>query len=237
MPVGDRSRSSLANHLLSALPRREHNRLAAALEPVALDIKQVLYEPGEPIEHIYFPERAVIAICSRMKDGRVVEAGMVGNEGAMGIQALFGVAAASHQFDTVIAGNARRIKARVLKAELKRGGMLEDLLLRYTQAHLIQATQIGACNCLHTAIERVCRWLLMVHDRAMSDELSLTHEAISRVLRVRRTGVTEVVGILQKKKLIRSQYGQILILNRQGLERAACECYQIIKSESNLLLK
>jgi CRP-like cAMP-binding protein len=219
------------------LPRREHNRLTAALEPVALDINQVLYEPGEPIDHIYFPDRAVIAICSRMKDGRVVEAGMVRTEGAVGIHALFGVAATPYQFDNVIAGNAWRIKPRVLKAELKRGGVLEDLLLRYTQARLIQATQIGACNCLHTAIERVCRWLLMVHDRAMSDELSLTHQAISRVLRVRRTGVTEVVGILQKKKLIRSQYGQITLLDRKGLEQAACECYQIIKGEFNLLLK
>jgi CRP-like cAMP-binding protein len=237
MAIDDRSRLLPANHLLTALPRRKYNRLAIALEPVSLNLKQVLYEPGAPMRYIYFPGHAVIAIVSCMKDGRVVEAGMVGYEGAVGIHALFGVSAAPHQYDTVIAGNAHRIKATVLKAELKRTGIFQDLLLRYTQARLIQTSQLVACNCLHNSFERVCRWLLMVHDRAGSDELSLTHEAISRVLRVRRTGVTEVAGLLQKKKLIRYQYGQITILDREGLERAACECYQIIKNEFNYLLK
>ncbi|PYV36232.1 MAG: Crp/Fnr family transcriptional regulator, partial [Acidobacteria bacterium] len=158
-------------------------------------------------------------------DGRTVKAGIVGSEGVVGIRALFGGSSTPYQYITLIRGNAHRIKARVLKAEFQRGGTLQDLLLRYTHVRLIQFAQISACNCLHNTLERLCRWLLMVHDRAMSDELSLTQEAISGVLRVRRTGISEVVGKLQKKKLIDFHYGQITILDRRGLEKASCECY------------
>jgi CRP-like cAMP-binding protein len=233
MSISDRP----TNHLLKALSRRDYNRIAPSLEPVFLDGKQIVYEPKEPIKQIYFPDNTVISILSVMKDGRAVEAGMVGHEGVVGIHALFGISSAPYQYLTVIRGNAHRIKASLLKAELKRGGALQDLLLRYTQARMIQFSQTGVCNCLHTIIERVCRWLLMVHDRGMSDELLLTHEAISQVMRVRRTGITEVAGILQKKRLISYQYGQITILDREGLEKTACECYQIIKDEFTHLLK
>ena len=138
---------------------------------------------------------------------------------------------------TLIRGTAHRIQAEVLKAEFHRGSVLQDLLLRYTQARLIQFAQISACNYLHPILKRICRWLLMVHDRAMSDELSLTQEAISRVLRVRRTGITEAVGTLQKEKLISYHYGRITILDRGGLERTACECYKTISDEFNHLPK
>ena len=141
---------------------------------VCLEARQVLYEPKEPIKYVYFPEKAVISIASLMKDGLTVEAGMVGHEGVVGIHTLFGVPSAPYQYLTLIRGNAYRMKAKVFKAEFKGDGALHDLLLRYMQTRLIQFSRIGACNCIHPAIERVCRWLLMAYERAMSDELSLT---------------------------------------------------------------
>ena len=228
MSISNQPRFSLTNRLLSDLPPRQYKRLAPYLERVSLDSRQVLHQPNEPIKQVYFPDNAVIPIVSRLKDGRTVKAGIVGSEGVVGIRALFGGSSAPYQYITLIRGNAHRIKARVLKAEFQRGGTLQDLLLRYTHVRLIQFAQISACNCLHNTLERLCRWLLMVHDRAMSDELSLTQEAISGVLRVRRTGISEVVGKLQKKKLIDFHYGQITILDRRGLEKASCECYGIL---------
>ena len=228
MSISNQPRFSLTNLLLTALPPRQYERLAPYLERVSLDSRQVLYQPNEPIKQVYSPDNAVIPIVSPMKDGRTVEAGIVGNEGVVGIHALFGASSTPHRYITLIRGNAHRIKVRVLKGEFQRGGTLQDLLLRYTHARLMQFAQISACNCLHTTLERVCRWLLMVHDWVMSDELSLTQEAISGVLRVRRTGISEVVGKLQKKKLIDFHYGQITILDRRGLEKASCECYGII---------
>lgn len=213
MSGGNQSRSSPTNHLLTALPSREYNRLAPDLERVSLDAKRVLYQPNEPIKQVYFPDSVVIPIVSRMKDGRTVEAGIVGNEGVVGIHALLG-ASSPYQYIALIRGNAHRVKAEVLQAEFKRGGALQDLLLRYTQARLVQFVQISACNYLHPIIKRICRWLLMVHDRGMSDEISLTQKDISRVLCVRRTGITEAVGILQEKKLIYYHYGRIAILDR-----------------------
>jgi len=228
MSISNQPRFSLTNRLLSDLPPRQYKRLAPYLERVSLDSRQVLHQPNEPIKQVYFPDNAVIPIVSRLKDGRTVKAGIVGSEGVVGIRALFGGSSTPYQYITLIRGNAHRIKARVLKAEFQRGGTLQDLLLRYTHVRLIQFAQISACNCLHNTLERLCRWLLMVHDRAMSDELSLTQEAISGVLRVRRTGISEVVGKLQKKKLIDFHYGQITILDRRGLEKASCECYGIL---------
>jgi CRP-like cAMP-binding protein len=237
MASPNQSHSSPTNHLLAALPPRDYNRLVPSLELVSLEAKQVLYQPNESINQIYFPENAVIPLVSRLKDERTVEAGMVGNEGVVGLHALVGAASIPYQYMTLISGTAHRIQAEVLKAEFKRGGTLQDLLLRYTQARLIQFAQISACNYLHPILKRICRWLLMVHDRALSAELSLTQEAISRVLRVRRTGITEVVGILQKEKLISSRYGRITILDRRGLERTACECHETISDGLNHLLK
>jgi CRP-like cAMP-binding protein len=237
MSISSNQSRLLINHLLTALPPREYNRLAPHLELVSLDLKQVLYEPNKPIKQVYFPDNAVIPIVSRIEDGRTVEVGMVGNEGVVGIHALLGASSPFYHYITLTRGNAHRVKAEVLQAEFKRGGALQDLLLRYTHARLAQFAHISACNYLHPTIKRVCRWLLMVDDRGMSDEISLTQKDISRVLCVRRTGITEAVGILQKKKLIYYHYGRITILDREGLERAACECYEIIKDGVKHLLK
>ena len=233
MPIRNQSRLSLTNRLLTALPPREYKRLAPHLEPVSLEAKQVLYQPHGPIKHVYFPDTAVIPIVSRIKDGRTVEVGMVGNEGVVGIRALLGASSIRYQYITLTSGTAHRMKAEVLKEEFRHGGELQDLLLRYTHTRLIQFSQINACNYFHPVTKRVCRWLLMVHDRAISEELSLTQETISRVLGIRRTGVTEAVGALHKRKLIDYHYGRITILDRKGLQRLACECYGTISDGFN----
>jgi len=235
MAVRTQTRVSPTNLLLTALPPREYKRLAPHLELVSFAAKHALYPPSKAITHVYFPENAVIPIVLCLKDGRTTEVGMVGNEGFVGIHALFGDSVIPYHCFTLIGGNAYRIPADRLLVEFKRGGMLQDILLGYTQARLSQFAQISACNCLHPLDKRVCRWLLMVHDRSMLDELSLTQEDIARVLGVRRTGVTEAVGSLQQKKLISYRYGRITIRNRKRLERATCECYGIINSGFNHL--
>jgi CRP-like cAMP-binding protein len=219
---------SLTNLLLAALPPGEYRRLAPQLELVSLEKKQVLYLPNEPITHVYFPENAVIPIVARLYDGRTVETGIVGHEGIVGLPALLGNSLPPYLYIALTDGNAYRMQAEVLTAEFKRGGVLQDLLLRYTQARLSQYSLISACNYFHPLIKRICRWLLMVYDRIGADELPLTQETIARVLQVRRTGVTEAVGILQQRKLITYHYGRITLLDRGGLERAACECYRAL---------
>ena len=230
-------RLPFANQLLAALPPREYKRLAPYFAPVSLAAKQVLYHPPDPDAQLYFPENAVIPIVSRMRDGRTIEAGMVGNDGVVGLHALFGAASIPYQYIFLTGGTAHRIPAEVLKAEFQRGGALPDGLLRYTQARLSQFAQISACHRFHPTNKRVCRWLLMVHDRSLSDELSLTQGDIARVLGVRHTGVAEAVGILQKANLIDYHSGRLTIRNRRRLERAACECYGIIKDGFKHLLK
>ena len=219
---------SFTNLLLTALPPGEYLRLAPQLELVSLEKKQVLYLPNEPITHVYFPENAVIPIVARLHDGRTVEMGIVGHEGIVGLLALFGTSSHPYLYFALTGGIAYRMQAEVLTAEFKRGGVLQDLLLRYTQTRLSQFSLISACNYFHPLIKRICRWLLMVYDRIGADELFLTQETIAQVLRVRRTGVTEAVGTLQQRKLITYHYGRIRLLDRGGLERAACECYRTL---------
>ena len=237
MPIHNQSRLALTNRLLTALPPREYRRLAPSLEPVFLDVNQVLYQPHAPIDQVYFPDDAVISIVSCTKEGWTVEVGMVGYEGVVGLHVLLGASPTPYLYMTLTRGTAHRIQAEKLKAEFQRGGALQSLFLRYTQARLIQFAQIHVCNYFHPIPKRICRWLLMVHDRTMSNELSLTQEAISQVLRVRRTGITEAMGTLQKEKLFSYHYGRITILDRGGLERTACECYETIRHGFNHLPK
>jgi len=170
----------------------------------------------------------VFPIVARLHDGRTVEMGIVGHEGIVGLLALFGTSSHPYLYFALTGGIAYRMQAEVLTAEFKRGGVLQDLLLRYTQTRLSQFSLISACNYFHPLIKRICRWLLMVYDRIGADELFLTQETIAQVLRVRRTGVTEAVGTLQQRKLITYHYGRIRLLDRGGLERAACECYRTL---------
>jgi CRP-like cAMP-binding protein len=226
----------IENRLLAALPREEYGRLLPKLRPVSLSVDQVLHMPEEPIQYVYFPGNCVISMIYTMKDGATSEVGLVGNEGILGIRILFGAATTPQHSVVRIAGRALRMRANVLKEELGFGSPIQILLLRYTQALLTQIRQTAACNSLHTIDKRLCRELLMVHDRVKSDKLPLTHEIIARMLGTQRAGITLAAGSLQRDGLIRYSRGKITILDRTGLEACVCECYEVIKEEFSRLL-
>ncbi len=224
------------NRLLAALLEPEYQRLVPHLEHVSLPLKQVLHKRGESIEYVYFPHRAIVSLISTAEDGSKVEVGLVGNEGVVGIPNILGDNIATTTAVVQLAGSGMRIKASLIKSEFGQGGVLQSLLLRYTQALYALASQNAACNRLHHLDERLARWLLLVCDRIESNELPLTQEFISEMLGVRRAGVTEAANRLQQKGLIRYHRGRITILNRQELEAASCSCYGIIKGEYARLL-
>ncbi|MBD0300721.1 MAG: Crp/Fnr family transcriptional regulator, partial [Tolypothrix sp. T3-bin4] len=206
------------------------------LERVPLPLKQVLHKRGESIEYVYFPHRAIVSLISTPEEGSKVEVGLVGNEGLVGIPAVLGDNIATTTAIVQIAGFGMRMKASLLKTEFERGGSLQSLLLRYTQALYALVSQGVACNRLHHLEERLARWLLLMCERVESNELPLTHDFMSKMLGVRRAGVTEAANNLQQAEIIRSSRGMITILNRQELEAASCPCYKIIKSEYARLL-
>lgn len=226
----------IKNRLLAALPDEEYERLVPHLEPVSLPLNQVLYELGVPIEYVYFPQQGIVSLLSVLEDGSTVEAGLVGNDGMVGLPIILGGNKTSNRAFVQVAGNGMRMKAEQLRSEFKRGGVLQSLLLRYTQALLTQVSQGVACNRLHTIEERLARWLLTVQDRVESDQFPLTQEFIAQMLGTRRSGVTVAAGTLSKAGTIRYSRGKITILNQGDLEAISCECYGIIKAEFGRLL-
>jgi CRP-like cAMP-binding protein len=231
----DRSRPT-QNKLLSALPRKEYERLVPHLEFVSLPFKRVLYEPNQLIDYVYFPNSGVISMMTITEDGETVEAATTGNEGMVGLPILLGVERVPLQVIAQIAGDALRMRSEIFKREVTPDCLLHQLLLRYTQAIISQLSQTVACNRLHSVEERCCRWLLLCHDRVGSREFFLTQELLSQMLGVRRASVSVVAAVLQKAGLIRYTRGKIRILDRQGLEAAACECYRVVKAEFDRLL-
>ena len=219
------------NHILSALPPEDYERLAAHLEPVKLPHGQILYESGGSMEYAYFPINMMISLLSQMSDGGSVEVGLVGFEGMSGISLLLGVDKSPHQAMVQIPDGALRVKAEVIRREFKRGGALNGLLLRFTEAMILQISQVAACNRIHTVEERLARWLLMTRDRTASDELELTQEFLAMMLGCRRAGVTTAAITLQGAGVIRYSRGHITILDKPGLEALACECYSVVKAE------
>jgi len=224
------------NRLLAALPDSEYQRLVPHLERVPLLVKQVLHKACESIEYVYFPHRAIVSLISTPEEGSNIEVGLVGNEGIVGIPAVLGDNIATITAIVQLADSGMRMEASLLKTEFGRGGVLQSLLLRYTQALYALASQNAACNRLHQLDERLARWLLLVCDGVGSNQLPLTHEFISQMLGVRRATVTEAANRLQQAGLIRYHRGRITILNRQKLEVASCSCYEIIKGEYARLL-
>ena len=189
-----------------------------------------------PIEFVYFPYNCVLSAVTMMSDGEGIEVGTVGNEGAAGLTAFLGPAVSPHRMLVQVPGEAVQIEARVLKREARKNPTFHDLLLKHHYAFLSQITQSVACNGLHPLLKRCCRWLLMTHDRVEGDELPLTHEFLSFMLAVRRPGVTETLHSLQENGLIQNGRATITIIDRAGLEAAACECYQIVVDEYERLL-
>jgi len=224
------------NHLLAALPAAEFDRLLPALELAPLPLGQMLYEPDQQMRHAYFPTTSIVSLHYVTESGASAETAGVGNEGVVGVALFMGGDTTSSSAVVQTAGHAYRLDGRILKQEFARGGFLQSLLLRYTQALMTQMSQAAACNRHHCVEQRLCRWLLLTLDRCQSPDLVLTQELVASMLGVRREGITEAAGNLQRAGLISSRRGHIAVLNRAGLEKVSCECYAVVKKEIDRLL-
>lgn len=231
MPASQEPRPPAGNKLLAALPKKEQDRLRGHLEPVALAFEEILYEPEQPIRQVYFLTSGVISLLLVLADGSVVEVGQVGNEGMVGLPVFLGVPTSHTRAFVQIPGLALRMKVQVFRREVAEGGPLASLLLRYTQALLRHSERLTACNTWHTIEQRLCRWLLVTHDRVQADQLEITQEFLSQMLGAHRQSVTLAASALQRANLIRYSRGTLRILDRSGLEAASCECYRAIQKE------
>jgi len=224
------------NHLLAALPNESYERLLPHLERVPMPLGEVVYESGIQMRHVFFPTTSIVSLLYVMEDGASAEIAIVGHEGVVGISLFMGGESTPSRAVVQSSGEAYRLPGRILKTEFERGGPLQHLLLRYTQALLTQMAQTAVCNRHHTLDQQFCRWLLLSVDRLPSDELVMTQELIANMLGVRREGVTEAAGNVQKAGLIKYQRGHITVLDRPGLEARVCECYAVVKKEFSRLL-
>jgi CRP-like cAMP-binding protein len=224
------------NQLLSLLPARERKRILARCERISLDIKTVLYKENGPITHVYFPLGGMVSLVLNTQDGQTIEVGTIGNEGMVGTPLVLGSEKSHVEAMVQVSGELLRMTAKDFRTEFKRSSALRDVAHRFTQALMNQISQSVVCNRIHPVEERICRWLLMTHDRVGLDDMGLTQQFVSQMLGVRRPSVTVVAGGLRKAGLIRYSRGKVAILNRKGLEAGACECYQIVKRESERLL-
>jgi CRP-like cAMP-binding protein len=231
MSPDERSNMPLENRILAALGDGEREGIFPYLEQVSLPVGEVLFEPGDRVRQIYFPINSVVSMLAAMENGTTVEAGVIGNEGVVGISTILGAETSMVQGLVQVSGEALRIPAEPLMAEFKRGGKLQAFILRHTHTLFTMVSQTAACNRLHTVEERLARWLLTTRDRVESDEFLLTQEFIARMLGTRRAGVTVAAGILQQAGLINYRRGRIFIIDRERLEEVSCECYRIVKEE------
>jgi CRP-like cAMP-binding protein len=224
------------NQLLAALPTTEFERLAPHLELVPMLLGESLYEPGGKLQYVCFPTTAVVSLLINLECGASAEIAGVGNEGMLGISLFMGGDTTPSSAVVQTAGHGYRLKAALLKEEFNRAGLMQRLLLRYTQALVTQMCQTAACNRHHSIEQQLCRWLLLTLDRMPSHELVMTQELVAAALGVRREGVTEAAGNLQRAGVIRYRRGHITVLQRSGLEARACECYAVVKTELKRLL-
>jgi CRP-like cAMP-binding protein len=224
------------NHLLAALPAAEFERLSPHLELVPMSLGEFLYEPGTLLRHVYFPTTAIVSLHYVMESGASAEIAGVGNEGVLGISLFMGGDTTPSSAVVQTAGHCYRLPGRKMKEEFNRAGIVQSLLLRYTQALITQMTQTAVCNRHHSIEQQLCRWLLSTLDRLPSHELVMTQELVASMLGVRREGITEAAGALQRAGVIRYRRGHIAVLERAGLESRACECYAVVRKEITRLL-
>lgn len=229
------------NHLLVALPATVFERLAPSLELVAMKLGDVLHESSGSVQYFYFPTTAIISLHSVLENGASTEIAGVGNEGVLGISLFMGGNTMPSLATVQTAGYSYRLKKRVMMEEFnraggRRAGALQNLMLRYTQALMTQISQTAVCNRHHSIEQQLCRWLLLTIDRLASNDLTITQELIAGMLGVRREGITEAAGKLQRLELISYRRGHITVLNRLGLEAQTCECYNVVKKEFHRLL-
>jgi CRP-like cAMP-binding protein len=236
MTVVHQPRNRLENRLLAALPGKDYKQLVPHLEPIHLVFAEVLYEPGDTIQYLYFPNHSIISLLSTVEERSTLEVGIIGNEGMVGISVLLGVKTSPHRALVQGEGSALRMKAAALGKAVSHSGSLQHLLYRSTHGLMTQIAQSAACNRFHQVEARLARWLLMTHDRIGTDEFRLTQQFLSDMLGVRREGVTNAARAFQKNRLITYSRGHIRILNRAGLEAATCKCYRIIKAEYDSFL-
>ena len=224
------------NHLLAALRDEEFSRVQSKLQSVCFKLGEVLYEAGDRMDYAYFPTTAVASMLYLMENGATAEIGVIGNDGLVGNALFLGGETTPSRAIIQSAGACFKMSAKDVKDEFARGGMFQKITLRYIQALMTQISQTAVWNRRHTVEQQLCRWLLLSHDRLDSDKLVMTHDLISNMLGVRREGVTLAAQKLAKRKLIKNVRGTITVLDRQGLEAAVCECYQVVNTEYNRLL-
>lgn len=224
------------NHLFAALPAEVFERLSPHLELIPMPLGQVIYESGGQLQHVYFPTTAIVSLHYVMENGASAEIAGVGNEGVLGITLFMGGNTTPTLSTVYTGGYGYRLKARLIMEEFNRAGPLMRLMLRYTQALMTQISQAVVCNRHHSVEQQLCRWLLSTLDRLPSNELTITQELIASMLGVRREGITEAAGNLQRAGLISYRRGHVTVLKRTGLESRACECYNVVKKEFHRLL-
>lgn len=223
------------NYLLAALPEADFARLAPHLELVPLLLGDTLYDPGGQLQHAYFPTTAIVSLLYVMESGVSAEIAGVGNEGVLGVSLFMGGDTTPSSAVVQTAGHGYRLTVRLLKEEFKRAGPMQRLLLRYTQALVTLMFQTGACNRHHSIEQQLCRWLLLTLDRLPTNELVMTQELVANAIGVRREGITEAAGKLQREGIIRYRRGHISVVDRAGLEAGACECYAVVRKELDRL--
>jgi CRP-like cAMP-binding protein len=234
--VAARSPDRIVNRLLAALPREDLDRLRPHLRAVDLPHGLLLLRPNKLIDHVYFPQSGMVSLVLTLEDGSAIEVGLVGREGMVGALAPLGATAMSGEARVQMAGTALRMRAGVLRSEAARNPRLMDLLLRYVQALFAQVSQSVACNGRHPLKARMARWLLMVQDCAESAEVPLSHEFLATMLGVRRAGITVAAAEFKETGLVENRRGRFIIRDRDGLEEAACECYQAVRTQYTRLL-
>ena len=222
-------RLPVVNSLLATLPRNEYQRLASGLEPVTLNFGEVLYEPGETIRYVYFPDKSLVSLLTLVDGRSALEIGMVGHEGMVGAALALGVGISPVRALVQGSGMATRMKSARFLKEFRQSLPLQRILYRYTHILMAQVAQTAACNRFHVVQQRLARWLLMTRDRVQSTDIHLTQEFLAHMLGVQRVGVTRAALVLQKRKLIEYSRGRIKILDQPGLEAASCSCYQIVR--------
>lgn len=224
------------NRLLAALPAESYERIVPMLEWVALAPGEIIYEPGRPLHYAWFPTTAIVSLIYLAENGASTEVAGVGNEGMAGLAVFLCESATPSRAVVCAGGHGYKLAAQSLLEEFNRGGPMMRLMLRYTQAMLTQVSQTAVCNRHHSMEQQMCRWLLLALDRLPSQEVIVTQEMIAGMLGVRREGITETAGHLQRAGLISYHRGHITVLDRAGLEAHACECYQVVRKEFDRLL-
>ena len=232
----DLANKATLNHLLAALPAEEFVPMLAKLESTGLELGEVLYESGDEIQYVYFPTTAIVSMLYIMENGATAEIGIAGNNGLVGYAAFMGGRSTSSRAIVQVAGESLRIRSADMNVIFSKGGVLQNLMLRYVQSLITQISQTAVCNRLHSLEQQLCRWLLINHDQLQADRLVMTHDLIANMLGVRREGVSVAAANLQRAGVIKYSRGVIEIMDLDLLKGYACECYQVVMNEYDRLL-